>query len=74
MLKAIALKIFKSRMPSSIQNLCIIFARMINLNVDEVIKFLTSFSVQNRIALKAVLDKWLLHQTLFRGRCTKNCT
>ena len=45
MLKAIALKIFKSRMPSTVQNLTIIFARMINENPDEFIKFLTTFSV-----------------------------
>jgi len=61
-------------MPSTVQNLAIIYARMINTDAEKWINFLTTFSIHNRIALKAVLDKWLLHQALFRGRCTKNCT
>ena len=61
MLKMIALKIFKSRMPSTVQNLVIIFARMINHDANKVVDFLNTFSVENRIAIKAVLNKWLLH-------------
>jgi len=34
-LKAVALKIFKSKMPSTVQNLAIIYARMINKDAEK---------------------------------------
>jgi hypothetical protein len=47
---------------------------MINQNTKESLNFLTSWSIDNRMALKVLIDKWLLQQPLFRGRVTKNAT
>jgi hypothetical protein len=33
---------------------------MINQNAKECIHFLTSWSIDNRMALKVLIDKWLL--------------
>eukprot|EP01017_Pseudomicrothorax_dubius_P030707 TRINITY_DN3852_c0_g2_i2.p1 TRINITY_DN3852_c0_g2~~TRINITY_DN3852_c0_g2_i2.p1 ORF type:complete len:1056 (-),score=282.50 TRINITY_DN3852_c0_g2_i2:43-3210(-) len=74
LLKAVVSKVYKSKMPSIIQGLALVFARLINVNAKETLNFLTSFSVENRIALKVLIDKWLLHQPLFRGKYTKNAT
>ena len=82
---------FKSRTPSVIQSLILIYARMINLGISissknafnldawreqatEVINFLASFSIENRMGLKILVDKWLLQQSLFRGKYTKIST
>ena len=73
-LKALVYKVYKSRMPSIVQGLALVFARMINFNTKETLKFLTSFSIENRIGLKVLIDKWLLHQPLFKGKFTKNAT
>ena len=43
-------------------------------NVRSVIDFLSSFSIENRMGLKILIDKWLLQQSLFRGRYTKMST
>lgn len=67
-------KIYKSRMPSIVQSLILIFARLIHSNPKEIIEFLSETSIDNRICLKIVLDKWLLQQPLFRGYYTKNTT
>ena len=34
--------------------------------------FLTTIQVENRLGLKVLIDKWLLHQPLFRGKYFKN--
>lgn len=67
-------KIYKSRMPSIVQSLVLIFARLIQTNPKEIVTFLTETSIDNRISLKIVLDKWLLQQPLFRGSYTKTVT
>jgi len=36
--------------------------------------FLSETSIDNRISLKIVLDKWLLQQALFRGTYTRTVT
>ena len=61
-------------MPSTVQPLVLVYARMINQNPKDSIAFLTSWSIDNRMALKVLIDKWLLQQPLFRGRATKNAT
>jgi hypothetical protein len=40
----------------------------------EIVELLSETSIDNRISLKIVLDKWLLQQSLFRGQYTKNVT
>ena len=67
-------KIYKSRMPSIVQSLTLIFARLIHYHPKEIIDFLSETSIDNRISLKIVLDKWLLQQPLFRGHYTRNTT
>jgi hypothetical protein len=47
-------------MPSTLQSLVLIFARLINTNPSEIVELLSETSVDNRISLKIVLDKWLL--------------
>lgn len=53
-------KIYKSRMPSIVQSLVLIFARLIHSHPKEIVEFLSETSIDNRISLKIVLDKWLL--------------
>lgn len=67
-------KIYKSRMPSTLQSLVLIFARLIQTNPTEIVELLSETSVDSRISLKVVLDKWLLQQTLFRGQYTQSVT
>ena len=50
------------------------FARLIQTNPKEIVELLSETSVDNRISLKVVLDKWLLQQALFRGSYTKTVT
>lgn len=42
--------------------------------LSELIDFLASFSIENRMGLKILIDKWLLQQSLFRGKHTKTAT
>lgn len=42
--------------------------------VANIIDFLASFSIENRMGLKILIDKWLLQQSLFRGKYTKIST
>ena len=67
-------KIYKSRMPSIVQSLVLIFARLIHTNPKEIIQLLVETSIENRISLKIVLDKWFLQQALFRGAYTRTVT
>lgn len=53
-------KIYKTRMPSTLQSLVLVFARLIHTNPTEIVELLSETSVDNRISLKVVLDKWLL--------------
>lgn len=43
-------------------------------NARNVVDFLSSFSIENRMGLKILIDKWLLQQSLFRGKFTKIAT
>jgi len=52
----------------------LVYARLIHSNLKEITSFLSETSVNNRISLKILLDKWLLHQPLFRGKYVKNTT
>ena len=61
-------------MPSTLQSLVLIFARLIITNPNEIVELLSETSVDNRISLKIVLDKWLLQQPLFRGQYTRIVT
>jgi hypothetical protein len=61
-------------MPSIVQSLVLVFARLIQTNPKEIIKELSETSIDNRINLKIVLDKWLLQQALFRGSYTRTVT
>ena len=74
LLMCVVKKIYKSRMPSIVQSLVLIFARLIQTNPKEIIEFLSETSIENRISLKIVLDKWLLQQALFRGNYTRTVT
>ena len=74
LLMSVVWKIYKSRMPSIVQSLILIFARLIHYHPKEIIDFLSETSIDNRISLKIVLDKWLLQQPLFRGHYTRNTT
>lgn len=42
--------------------------------ITDIIDFLSSFSIENRMGLKIMIDKWLLQQSLFRGKYTKIST
>ena len=61
-------------MPSTLQSLILIFARLMHTASSEIVELLSETSVDNRISLKVVLDKWLLQQMLFRGVYTKKVT
>ncbi len=74
LLMSVVWKIYKSRMPSIVQCLILVYARLILSNLKEIVEFLSETSIDNRICLKIVLDKWLLQQPLFRGYYTKNMT
>lgn len=67
-------KIYKCWIPSIVQSLVIVFARLVHSNLKPIIGFLSETSHNNRISLKILLDKWLLHQPLFRGKYVKNTT
>jgi hypothetical protein len=71
-LEALVKRIYKSKMPSIVQSLVLIFSRLINLYPHDILKFLTDFQVENKVGLKVLIDKWLLHQPLFRGTYFKN--
>ena len=60
LLMSVVHKIYKSRMPSIVQSLVLIYARLIHLYSKEIIELLCETSIDNRISLKIVLDKWLL--------------
>jgi hypothetical protein len=74
LLMAVVQKIYKSRMPSIVQSLVSLFARLLLKNPKDILGLLTETSVDNRISLKILLDRWLLHQPLFRGAYTKAVT
>ena len=74
LLMAVVQKLYRSRMPSVVQSLASLFARLLLKNSKDLLALLTATSVDNRISLKILLDRWLLHQPLFRGNYTKSVT
>ena len=74
LLMAVVQKVYKSRMPSVVQSLIALFARLLLKNPKDMLSLLTETSIDNRISLKILLDRWLLHQPLFRGAYTKAVT
>ncbi len=71
-LEAIVRRIYKSKMPSVVQSLILNFSRFLIMYPTEIINFLTKFHIENKVGLKILIDKWLLHQPLFRGKHFKN--
>ena len=71
-LEAIVRRIYKAKMPSIVQSLVVVYSRFFNLFPNDILKFLTSIQVENKVGLKILIDKWLLHQPLFRGSYFKN--
>ncbi|OMJ73886.1 hypothetical protein SteCoe_27335 [Stentor coeruleus] len=67
-------KLYRCKMPSVVQGFVLVFARLIHSYSSEIIGFLNNLTVERRVALKVLLDKWLIHQPLIRGRYSKNCT
>lgn len=74
LLMAVVQRVYKSRMPSVVQSLAALFARLLLKNPKDMLGLLTETSIDNRISLKILLDRWLLHQPLFRGTYTKAVT
>lgn len=73
-LKQIVYKLYRSRIPSIVQGLVLVYARLIQTNPMDMVNFLASYSYENKMALKILIDKWLLQQPIFRGKSTKNIT
>ena len=71
-LENIVKRIYKAKMPSIVQSLILVYSRFIEKFPIDTINFLTTIQVENRIGLKVLIDKWLLHQPLFRGKYFKN--
>ena len=72
LLENIVKRIYKAKMPSIVQSLILVYSRfMIKFPIDT-LNFLTTIQVENRLGLKVLIDKWLLHQPLFRGKYFKN--
>jgi hypothetical protein len=71
-LEAIVRRIYKAKMPSIVQGLILNFSRFLIIYPNDILLFLTKFQVENRVGLKILIDKWLLHQPLFRGKFFKN--
>jgi hypothetical protein len=71
-LEAIMRRIYKAKMPSIVQSLVVVYSRAFNLFPNDIIKFLTTIQVEIKVGLKILIDKWLLHQPLFRGNYLKN--
>ena len=56
------------------QGLVLVCARLIHLNANALVSFLLDMTVERRPGLKVLMDKWLIHQPLIRGKYTKNAT
>jgi len=73
-LKAIINKLYHCQVPSTIQSLVLVYARLINMDEKDTLEFLCSFSVENVPALKILMTKWLSYQPLFIGKNIKVLT
>ena len=72
LLENIVKRIYKAKMPSIVQSLILVYSRFIVKYPIDTLNFLISIQVENRVGLKVLIDKWLLHQPLFRGKYFKN--
>lgn len=50
----------------------LIYSRLLILFPTDIFKVLTEFAIENRVGLKVLIDKWLLHQPLFTGKYIRN--
>lgn len=71
-LETIVRRIYKFKMPSVVQSMVLVYSRLLIIYPQDIFSFLTNFTVENRVGLKVLIDKWLLHQPLFRGKYFKN--
>lgn len=74
LMKRVLTKLQKCAVPSTIQGISLYFSRLINKSAIEVINILNGITIRNRVALKILLDRWLLQQPKFIGTLTKNTT
>ena len=72
LLESIVKRIYRAKMPSIVQSLILVYSRFIVKFPIDTLNFLISIQVENRVGLKVLIDKWLLHQPLFRGKYFKN--
>lgn len=71
-IESVVRRIYKIKMPSIVQSLVLMYSRLLILYPEDLLKFLIRFQVENKAGLKVLIDKWLLHQPLFRGHYFKN--
>ncbi|MCQ2817892.1 MAG: hypothetical protein MJ252_11565 [archaeon] len=71
-LESLVKRIYKAKMPSVVQSLILVYSRFLSKFPVDTLNFLISIQVENRVGLKVLIDKWLLHQPLFRGKYFKN--
>ena len=72
LLESIVKRIYKAKMPSIVQSLILVYSRFLVKFPIDTLNFLIQIQVENRVGLKVLIDKWLLHQPLFRGKYFKN--
>lgn len=60
-LQGVLHKILRSKVPSIVQGLVTVFARLIHKYTKPILDFLQDASVENRPGFKVLLDKWLIH-------------
>lgn len=71
-LETIVRRTYRFKMPSVVQSMVLVYSRLFLIYPQDIFKFLTQFTIENRLGLKVLIDKWLLHQPLFRGKYFKN--
>ena len=74
LMKRLLTKLNKCALPSTVQGIALYFSRLINKSASDLISLLSSITIRNRVALKVLLDRWLLHQPKFIGKLTKHTT
>lgn len=74
LMRRVLVKLQKCAIPSTVQGISLYFSRLINKSAGEVIQILSGITIKNRMGIKVLLDRWLLHQPKFIGSLTKNTT
>jgi len=67
MLKAVLNRLQAAKLPSLIQPLVLVFARLVHAHTSDVLNFLSSITVENTSALQYVLSVWTKAHTDFQG-------